>query len=428
MLTAIILIALIILSGFFSSAEIALVSIPTLKIRQMINQKKKGAKTLLKIKEQEEKTLITILIGNNLVNIGASAVATKMAIDLWADAGVGIATGIMTLIILTFGEIIPKSIASKKAKNYGLKIAPILLFLNKALHPLVILFINMNKIIHRIIKADQEPIITEEEVRELVNIGEEEGQIKPSEKEMIQNIFMFDDITAGDIMTPRPEMFALDWNMNLLDALPEIIEQEYSRIPVYDKRLDKIKGIIITKEILNLVSKGDTLKKLKEITKPAYFVPETMKIDKLLTELKKRKTHMAIVMNEHGGVEGLVTIEDVLEEIVGEIFDETDEPEKLIRKTNKQEYKALGKTPITMINQKIGLKINEEADFNTIAGFLHEKLGRIPTEGDKVILSDNTEIIVNKTDGPVLLEVIIRKKNQKEKSNQQRTKREEEEQ
>ena len=409
LLTIILLIIAVFLSAFFSGAEVALISTNELKARQYADQKIRHAHTLLRLKEKPHHMLITILIGNNLVNIGGSAIATKLAIDFFASAGVGIATGIMTFVILTFGEIIPKTFCARHAKKIALGIAPIILFLMTLLSPVVWFFYQFSKGMEKITGSDTvEPLVTEEEVKDFVKIGEEEGQIKTAEKEMIQRIFLFDDTEVREIMTPRTDLFALDQKLILSDALPQIVKQEYSRIPVYDKHLDKIKGIVFARDLLETVSRGQTDIKLKDLAKKPLYVPRHQKIDKLLKELQHKKTHMALVVNEHGGVDGIITIEDILEEIVGDIFDESDAVEHLIRPRGKNTWLILGKTPIDVINEEISTKIPDKDQYNTIAGFIQHKLGHVPVEGEEIVMKKpSLRLTVKKVEGPTLLEVLL---------------------
>ena len=402
------------LSAFFSGAEVALVSISELKARHLAEQHVKGAKSLLYLKDHPKRMLITILIGNNVVNIGGSALATKLAIDLFDSAGVGIATGVMTFLILTFGEIAPKTFATRNAKQVALSIAPMIVFLKNLLLPLVGLFLLITKAFEG--DGEDEPLITEQEVQHIITVGAEEGQIKPDEREMIHRIFKFDDTEVEDVMTPRTEMFALDQEMSIEEAMPIISKQEFSRIPVFEEAVDHIKGVVFARELLQAVAKhkdGDddiSRTKLKDIAQKPLFIPEHKKIDKVLKELQRKKTHMAIIVNEHGGVEGLVTIEDLLEEIVGEIFDEADEVESLITKKSHNHWLVLGKTPLELINQQLGTTIPENDDYNTVAGLIQDKLGKVPEQGERCALKKHRlDLFVRKTQGPAILEVLINK-------------------
>ncbi len=413
------LILSIFLSAFFSGAEVAIISMSELKVMHLVEQKVRHAKTLLTLKRRPNRTLITILLGNNIANIGGSALATKLAIGLFPESsGVAIATGVMTFVLLTFGEITPKTFCVKNAKKISLAFAPIILFLSRLLSPIVWFFWQLTRLVAKLTgSTTTEPFVTEQEVRDIVRIGEKEGQIKSSEQEMIQKIFLFDDKEAEDVMTPRTDMFALDWNMTITDALPIIIEQDYSRVPVYDKRVDKIKGIVFARDLLRLISKGTSVQKLKDIAQDAFFVPEHKKIDELLRVLQKEKTHMAIVVDEHGGVEGLITIEDILEEIVGEIFDESDDVERLIKRRGKNKWLVVGKTPIDVLNEGLKINLSEEEEYNTIAGFIQHNLGKVPEKGDVCeVKKFDLSLQVSKMEGPMILEIIAEKNVREEKA------------
>lgn len=399
------------LSGFFSGAEVALVSVSKLKSKQLLEQKVKRAVYLVYLKENFQKTLITILIGNNLVNIAGSAIATKMALDAFGVAGVGIATGAMTFLILTFGEIIPKTFCAKHSLKISLIISPIIYYLMILLAPIIWGFHKFSIFANKFGPiGSSDYVVTEQELKYMVRIGEEQGQIKPDEKEMIQNILRFDDTIISEVMTPRTQIFALDQELTINEVLPQIIKEGYSRIPIYENQLDKIKGILVVSDILEALNKKKSKSKLKKLVRKAIFVPENKKTDILLRELQQKSSHMAIVVNEHGSVEGVVTIEDLLEEIVGDIYDESDEIEQLIRPQGRNQWLVLGKTPIRFLNKKLKLGIPNNDNFNTLSGFIQHSLNKVPTNGDVFDLEDkNIRFTVKKVEGPQILEIIITK-------------------
>ena len=405
------LIVMIGLSGFFSGAEVALVSVSKLKAKQLFEENKKRAKYLYYLKENFQKTLITILIGNNLVNIAGSALATKLALDYFGDAGVGIATGVMTFLILTFGEVIPKTFCAKHSLKISLLISPIIYGLMVMLKPFVWGFYRFSLYVNKFgPQTHADYIVTEQELKYMIRIGEQQGQIKPLEKEMIQNILKFDDTMVGQVMTPRNEIFALEGNLTIKEAIPLIIGQGYSRIPIYEGKLDKIKGVLVVSDLLSILNKNGTKKKLKQITHEAIFVLEHKKTDALLRELQHKSSHMAIVVNEHGSVEGVVTIEDLLEEIVGDIYDETDEVEIMIRNQGRNQWLVLGKTPVKLINKKLKLGLPMKDSFTTISGLIHDSLSKVPKKGDFCDIEDkNIRLTVKTVEGPQILEVIITK-------------------
>jgi CBS domain containing-hemolysin-like protein len=398
----VILILMLFLSGFFSSAETALFSIS--KVRAIHLAKQKGATNRLikKMKDDPHRLLTTILIGNNFVNVGASAMATAITINLVASHAVGIATGVMTFLILIFGEIFPKSIATRN----NILIARIVIFplywLSILLTP-VILFLNfIPKLTGKIHKK---PIVTEEELMTFVEVVEEEGGIEEEEKELIENIFEFDDTNASEIMTPRADMFVIE-AMEALN-LEEIARSGYTRIPVIDGDIDHVVGILNVKDLLKHQSVSHEKGDVRKIMRKAYFVPENKKLDSLLKQFQQRKQHLAIVVDEHGGVSGLITLEDALEEIVGEIVDETDTFEPHIVKLRKDEWRVLGKSEIDEVNAKIPMQIPDSKEYDTFSGYVLNQIGRIPHEKEEIPLGSFL-ITVNAMDGNRVSEYIVR--------------------
>ena len=397
----------LILSGFFSSAETALFSISKVKALHLSKEGKRTNHLIFKMKEDSHRLLSTILIGNNLVNIGASSLATALAIDIFASNAVGIATGAMTLLILIFGEIIPKSFAThNKILVAQIVIVP-LWWLSKLFAPLIFMLNFIPKVLG---KVDTTPSVTEDELMTMVEVVEEEGEIKEEEREFISNIFEFDDTSASEIMTPRADMYVVDINDPL--DIQTVLKSGYTRIPVIDGSIDTVVGILNVKDLFGwfhvhfteshaaLIQKNsqssETAAGIKseeirpltldfsDVIRDAYFIPESKKLDSLLHEFKQLKSHMGIVVDEHGGVSGIVTMEDVLEEIVGEISDETDRIDPHIIKLNGGKWVVQGKTEIDELNKKLGISIPDSSDYDTFSGFILDKIGRIPKEGESV--------------------------------------------
>lgn len=371
----IILIMLVLLSGVFSSTEIAMFSLSKLKVRHLVENKRKNAKLLQKLKFKSHKLLITILIGNNVVNIAAASIATAIAIDLFDNAGIGIATGIMTLIILIVGEIVPKAFATKHAQTIALGMAPVINVMMQICYPLVYVF---DKLTSSIVPADENivPRVSEEEVRDIVDLSGEQGSIKELEKEMIQNIFDLDDTTVDEIMTPRPGIIAFESNLTVDQVIVQIKQTGLSRIPIYEGELDNTLGFIHAKDLLAVNPNTP----LKELLRRIFFVPETKRVDQLLREFKSKKMHLAMIVNEHGTIVGLITIEDLLEEIVGEIYDETDSKEELeedVKKINDTEFLIKGWAELDDVEEALEIEIHDD-DNTTISGFIMRKMNRIP--------------------------------------------------
>ena len=393
---------LIIFSGLFSSAETALFSISTATARHLVKDGKRTSLLIRQMKDDSHRLLTTILIGNNLVNVAASALATSMTIKLVGNYAVSLATGVMTFLILVFGEVFPKSMANRN----NIMVARLTIFpiwwLSRIFYP-VIWFLNFIPKITGMFKRPH--TVTEEELMTFVEIVEEEGEIKEEEKELIHNIFEFDDTNASEIMTPRADMFVIDAD-EPLDLL-QIAESGFTRIPVIEGNIDNVIGILNIKDLFLYQAKEKSTADVRSLMRPPYFVPENKKLDSLLQQFKQRKTHMAIVVDEYGGVAGLITLEDALEELVGEIRDETDREDPHIVTKSDQEWIVLGKSDIDEVNSAIGMKIPKSAEYDTFSGFVLDKIGRIPEENEKFVI-DGYEIVVKTKDGNRIKEYIVR--------------------
>ncbi|MBL7054564.1 HlyC/CorC family transporter [Candidatus Woesearchaeota archaeon] len=379
------LIVLLALSAFFSGSETALVSLSRLKVRHWAEKGGGTAKILKKLKDDPQRMLTTILIGNNLVNVAAAAIATSVALQVFESNAIGISTGVMTFLILVFGEITPKSLATQFNEPYAKFVALPIWYLSIILYPLIKMFGWFFKILIKMFGGTvKKPTVTEEYLKSIVTVGEEEGSINEMEKDMINKIFEFDDINVSEIMTPKTDMFMVSSKLRIKDVIIPILKNQFSRIPVYEKSKDNMVGIIYLRDVMkHMTSKKRSLSLDKMMKKP-YFVPETKKIDSLLKQFQKRKEHMAIVVDEHGTITGLVTIEDILEEIVGEIMDESDKRDPNIRKIKAKEWMVKGKADIDEVNEKININIAEDENYDTLGGFILSKTGKIPQEHEKI--------------------------------------------
>jgi CBS domain containing-hemolysin-like protein len=407
----ILLIVLLILSGFFSSSETALFSISRTKARHLAKTKGRANALIHRMKSDSHRLLSTILIGNNIVNVAASAIATRLTIDLFSTYGflspssnyaIGVVTGIMTFLILVFGEVFPKSVATRNSVLVARVIIYPVYWCSIFFWPIVIFLDFIPKLTGKI---KQTPAVTEQELMTFVEVVEEEGEIKEAEKELIHNVFEFDDTNASEILTPRADMFVVEADAPL--DLQCISESGYTRIPVIEDSIDNIVGILNVKDLLAVRAKGDSSNNVRSLMRPPYFVPEHIKLDSLLRQFKKRKSHMAIVVDEHGGVSGLITLEDALEELVGEIRDETDKEEPLIIKKKNREWLVLGKSDIDAVNESIGMNIPDSGDYDTFSGYVLEQIGRIPAENE-VISVNEFDIVVKSMDGNRIKEYIVR--------------------
>ncbi len=398
---AILLILLLLLSGFFSSAETALFSLSKTKARHLAKQKK-SFMLIERMKDDSHNLLSTILIGNNIVNVGAAAMATSITIDINPNYAVGLATGIMTFLILVFGEVLPKSVATQN----NILIARIVIYpiycLSFLFYPIIKILNFIPKITGKIKKT---PTATEEELMAFVEVVEEEGEIKEEEKELIHKIFEFDDTNTSEIMTPRADMFVIETDEKL--HLENIVNSGFTRIPVIEESFDNVIGIINIKDLfLHKITTDSEIDVRKIMTKP-YFIPENKKLDKLLHEFKERKNHMAIVVDEHGGVSGLITLEDALEEIVGEIRDETDREEPNIVERKDKEWTVAGKSDIDEVNEVIDMGIPDSKEYDTFSGYILNTIGRIPYEKEQITIGSYI-IIVEEMEGNRIKEYSIR--------------------
>jgi len=392
-----ILSVLIGLSGFFSGLEVALVGVRKSKVVQLFNEGKKGSKALHKLKTNPSWMMSSVNLGNNLVNVGASALATSVAMRLFGDDGLGIAVGIMTFLILVFGEITPKTYCNANSTRIALRYAPVLLGFSYVFYPVVKFFEVITRGVVKMTGSSYSPPpITEEDIKGVIDQGLEEKALEKEEMELVHGALKFDDTVIRSVMTPRVKMFSLNSKMILFEALPQINQRGHSRIPIYGETGDDIVGIIHVRDVLKELEKDNKMVTLKEIARKPVFASQEKMISSLLKEMKGRKTHMAIVIDEHGGVEGLVTLEDLLEEIVGEIEDETDTTRETgYEKIDQDTIITNGDIEIDIINEIFKTKIPDGDDYASLNGLLHERLQDIPQEGDKIEIQE-LRIIVEK--------------------------------
>ena len=397
----IVLVVLIALSAVFSSAETAFLSTNKIRLRNLQEDGEKKAGLVLDLLENQNRLISTLLVGNNIVNISSSALATKMATDYFGDAGVGIATGIMTLLVLVFGEVVPKNLAAAHAEGWAMFVAPFIKLISVILTPLVFLLTKLSDTVVRFSKKNEEedPTITEDEFKILVNVGQEEGVFDESETEMINSIMEFDETYVKAIMVPRIDIVAVDVDDSINDALRLIIDGGHSRIPAYEESIDNIVGILYAKDIFEHLNANFDELKVKELIRDAYYIPETKKVSDLLNELRLKKVHMAIILDEYGGTNGLVTIEDLIEEIIGDIQDEYDAEEDLIVMHSDNQLVADARAPIGDVEEAFDMELDEEiledSEADTIGGLAFEHLGGIPEVNDEVTVGRFLIRIVN---------------------------------
>ena len=406
----VILSTLIGLSGFFSGLEVALVGIRKSKVIQLFNEKKKGSKALHKLKTNPSWMMSSVNLGNNLVNVGASALATSLAMRLFGNDGLGIAVGIMTFLILVFGEITPKTYCNANSTKIALRYAPVLLGFSYAFYPVVKFFEIITKGVVKLTGSSYTPPpITEEDIKGVIEQGLAEKALEKEEMELVHSALNFDDTVIRSVMTPRTKMFSLNSKMLLFEALPQINQSGHSRIPIFGDSSDDIVGFIHAKDVLKELEQDNEGVSLKEIARNPVFASQEKMVSSLLKEMQGRKTHMAIVVDEHGCVEGLVTLEDLLEEIVGEIEDESDLTRKIgYERIDPDTIITNGDIEIDIINEIFNTKVPEGDDYASLNGLLHERLQDIPQEGDKIEV-EGLRIIVEKVSKNIAQKIRIKK-------------------
>ncbi|MER3451311.1 MAG: HlyC/CorC family transporter [Thermus sp.] len=385
------------LSAFFSASETAFTTLYPWKVRELAEAKGRPFDLLAK---DITRFLTTVLVGNNLVNIAATALVTELATEAFGSAGVGYATGAMTFLILFFGEITPKSVAVHHAEAIARLAAWPIYGLSVLFYPLGRFFSWVSSSILRLLGLEPRntPLVSEEELRLILAGAEASGAIEEDEEEMIHSILELEATPVKDLMIPRVEMVAIEASATLEDFLNLVREHRYSRVPVYQENVDHIVGIAYARDLLDFYCEGDLkARRVASIAHPPYFVPENMDAWDLLRELRRRKVHMAIVVDEFGGTAGLVTLEDVIEEIVGEIYDETDEDEEApVRRLPDGSFSVQAQLPIDEAGEALGVEF-PEGEYDTLSGFLYVEFGRIPTVGESIVW-DGLRFVVERAD------------------------------
>lgn len=394
----IILCILLLLSGFFSSAETALTTANKIRIRSLAEEGNKRAQTVLKVTEDSGKLLSAILIGNNIVNISASSLTTTLAYGL-AGPAVAIATGILTVLILLFGEITPKTMASIHAEKMALLYAPIISLFMKVMTPVVYIINGLSGAVLFLLRINpnqKNDQMTETELRTIVDVSHEDGVIEEEEKEMIYNVFDLGDAKAKDVMVPRINVTFADVDTTYSELIQLFREDKYTRLPIYEGSKDNVIGTINMKDLLLYDNKKEF--HIKDILRKAYFTYEYKSISELLVEMRAASFNIAIVLDEYGETAGLITLEDILEEIVGEIHDEYDENEEdNIICISEREYLVEGSTNLDDLNDSLNLSL-ESDDYDSVGGFIIGQLDRLPAAGDEITTPEGIRMIVDKLD------------------------------
>ncbi len=398
----IVLVILIMLNAFFAATEMAFISLNDAKIELQAKKGDKKAKKIKAMLQNPSKFLSTIQIGITLAGFLSSAFASEtfaselapklnaiipqLSLEVWNNISIVLITIILSYFTLVFGELVPKRVAMKNCEKMSYFAVGIIKAIAVITTPFVkILTISTNFVSKLFgVSENDEETVTEEEIRMMVDVGEEKGTIDEKESKMINNVFEFNDKVVSEIMIPRKEIYALDINLSISNVIDRLTENfHYSRIPVYDGTIDEIKGIVYIKDIL--LSTKNKNSKIKSLVKEAYYVPETKPVNELFEELRKNRKQIAIVIDEYGGTSGIVTMEDILEEIVGEIYDEYDEVKDVYEKIDDNTFILIGNIPIYEVEELLDIEI-EEGDYDTLSGYLIEELGRIPKEKEKVVI------------------------------------------
>lgn len=380
---SIIIVILIALSAFCSCSETVFSCASTIRLKRWADEGNKKAKRALQIANNYDKALTAILIMNNVVNLGCSSLATVLFLEISPNYGAAISTGVITLLVLTFGEIIPKCFGKEKCDKLALSISGVLNVTIIILTPFVYLFIGIKKIALKIFSVKgEDSTVTEDELKYIVEEIEEQGVLEKQESEMVRSVLDFDETTVVEVLTPRVDVTALNIEDDHDKIMETIKSQRYSRIPVYEETIDNIIGILHTWDYLDASASGET-PNLRELIGPVQFIFQTQNLSSVLTEFRKRRLHMAVVTDEYGGTLGIVTMEDLLEEIVGEIWDEDEEIESNIQKISDRQWRVDGDMELDDMYDLFGMKRNEEdSEFVTVGGFISETLGTIPKKGD----------------------------------------------
>lgn len=376
---------LLMMSAFFSAVETAYSSVNKIRLKHDADKGNKTAARALHIAENFDKTLTTILIGNNIVNILSASLGTIIFTELFGEAGVGISTAVMTVLVLIFGEILPKSIAKENAEKLSLAASGILGFIIKLISPLSAVFMLLKKAVSRLYKSSSQPSVTEDELKYIISEIEEEGVLEEQESDLVRSALDFDETTAEQILVPRVRICAVEKNSSIEEVKNKFLTEGYSRMPVYDRTVDDIIGIITEKDFFRLITENDSHGGIEKIIKKALHITEFMRISEVLKEMQRCKQHIAIVNDQYGGTCGIITMEDIIEELVGEIYDESDEADNSFIDMGGGCYEVAASLAISDMTEK--MDIPEDiilSDSNTAGGWTMELFGRIPETGETV--------------------------------------------
>jgi CBS domain containing-hemolysin-like protein len=383
---ALAILVLLLLSAFFSSAEIAMFSIARHRVDALVDEAVPGAAIIDELKDNPHRLLVTILVGNNVVNIAMSSLATAI-VGFYFDPGTAVlvTTFAITSLVLLFGESAPKSYAVENTESWALRIARPLKYAESVLYPLVVIFDRLTRAVNRLTGGRSEiesTYITRDEIQDLIETGEREGVINEDEREMLDRIFRFNQTIAKEVMTPRLDMTAVAYDASVEEAIETCVQSDHERVPVYQGNLDNIVGVVTIRDLVRSKHYGEGPVELRSLVEPTLHVPESKNVDELLAEIQEDRLRMVIVIDEFGTTEGLITMEDMLEEIVGEIL--ADDEEVAFERINDQETLVRGEMNIDEVNDALGIELPEGEEFETLAGFIFNRAGRLVEEGEQI--------------------------------------------
>jgi CBS domain containing-hemolysin-like protein len=416
---ALLLLLFLAISAFFAASEISLISVNRFRIRALREEGSRKATSLSRLLEQPNRFLSTILMFTLLLQVGASALATSLALALGLHFAAAIATGVMTFLIFIFSEMAPKTYATNHPEKTAFFVAPYINLLSRVFYPVVRLLIYISNGVIRLFGGKiirEGPFVTEGDIKALVSAAEEQDVIEEEEKKLIHSIFEFGDTLVREVMIPRPDMVMLSDEAGLEEALQKIMDSGFSRIPVYHKDFDHITGLLYAKDLLPFLKRGESDVRPSEFLREPYFVPETKRVSELLTELRTGPMHMAIVLDEYGGTAGLVTIEDLIEEIVGEIVDEYDQEIVLYERLGEGRYTFDARISIDDLNELLNTELPAH-EWDTLGGLMYNLMGKIPKQGESIEFEGlrlTAQKVVGRRIDKVLLEVLERPKSEEE--------------
>lgn len=410
----------VLFSAYFAASEIAFVSLPRYRLEAMIKNKVKGAGLVAWLKDRPERLLSTILFGNNLVNTAAAAVGAALAIRiLGEESGILVSTIIVTIVVLIFGEVIPKTSAARRAEKVSIAVSQSIRVLSWIFTPFVIILSWISSRFSKVLGGQPTggSLISEEEIRAMISVGHKEGTVEKAEAEMLHKVFEFGDRPAREIMVPRTEVIWVEKGSRMTDFFKIYMENPLSRYPVYQDRRDNVLGIISSKDILMGLAKGamDIESTIDELIRPAFFAPESKRISEILSEMRDRNYHLCVVVDEYGGVAGIITLTQLVEEIVGEVKDELGTGEKDFEIINDYTFQIDGGMRIEDVNEEMKLGI-PEGDYETVAGFVLKLLGHIPRTGEQLRYKD-LKLAVTRMTGMKVEEILVTKEKHATTSN-----------